>query len=84
MDGMFDHNHDGKLSENERMERDYFITEMMDHSDHSSPAYRPSGSGKTGAKLLGFLFLIIGIGSFIYFPVFALIMFGLAIFFLVK
>ena len=34
MGGMFDHDHDGKLSETERMERDYFImTEFFDDSD---------------------------------------------------
>ena len=79
MDGMFDHNHDGKLSPAERMERDYFVTEMMNHSDHTPQVQRSSGLGKAGAKLLGVLFLMIGLISAVYFPVFAVIMIILAI-----
>ena len=81
MDGMFDHNHDGKLSAGERMDRDYFITEMMDHSDHTPQTHSTNSSGNTKGTLLGVLFLIIGVAAFIYFPVFALIMIGLAIYF---
>ena len=83
MDEMFDHNHDGRLSDSERMERDYFLTEMTDSSDHTPQPRRSSGSGKAGRKLLGFLFLAIGVNSFVYFPILALIMIGLAIFFFV-
>lgn len=81
MNEMFDHNHDGKLSANERMEEDYFITEMMDQSESSPHIHKTSGSGNAKSKLLGFLFLIMGFSSFIYFPIFALVMIGLAIYF---
>ena len=80
MDGMFDHDHDGKLSARERMERDYFITEVTGHSDRRPQPHGNSDPGKAGAKLLGVLFLIIGISAFIYFPVFALIMIALAVY----
>ena len=80
MDGMFDYDHDGKLSDRERMDRDYFLSEMMDHSDHTPRPGRTTGSENAGRKLLGVLFLIIGFSSFIYFPIFALIMIGLAIY----
>ena len=84
MDEMFDHNHDGKLSEMERMERDYFLTEMMDQSNSAPSSHRSSGSGNARPKLLGLLFLIIGVNSFVYFPIFALIVIGLAIFFFLQ
>ena len=84
MDEMFDHNHDGKLSDMERMERDYFLTEMMDQSDPAPLPHRTSGSGNAKSKLLGFLFLAIGVNSFVYFPIFALIMIGLAIYFFLR
>jgi len=84
MDGMFDHNHDGRLSAGERMERDYFITEMMNRStsgDSGAGSYRPAkaGEGHIGMRLLGLLALMIGVSAFIYFPGFALIMLALAV-----
>ena len=81
---MFDHNHDGKLSASERMERDYFINEVMNKSDNTPTVHRSSGSDNPRQKLLGMLFLFIGLGAFVYFPVFALIMIGLAIFMFVS
>ena len=84
MDEMFDHNHDGKLSDMERMDRDYFLTEMTDQSDQVPSTHKSSGSRNVKSKLLGLLFLAIGLNSFVYFPIFALIMIGLAIFFFVK
>ena len=84
MDEMFDHNHDGKLSASERMERDYFINEMMDHSEHTPQVHRTTGSGKVGGKILGFLFILIGANSFVYFPIFGLIMFVVAIYFFMQ
>ena len=58
MDEMFDHNHDGKLSDMERMERDYYLTEMTDQSDHAPSTHRSSGSRNVKSKLLGLLFLV--------------------------
>ncbi len=84
MERMFDHNHDGRLSAGERMERDYFLTEMMNKSttgNSRAGSYRPAraGDSHTGIRLLGILALMIGISAFIYFPGFALIMLSLAV-----
>lgn len=82
MDGMFDYDHDGKLSDTERMDRDYVLSGMMDHdqSDYTPRPDRTTGSENAGQTLLGVLFLMIGFSAFIYFPIFALIMIGLAIY----
>ena len=84
MDEMFDHNRDGHLSSAERADRDYFVNEMLNSTSGSGLGGYPRGTGNnqnTGIKLLGGLFLIIGLESFIYFPVFALVMIVLAIIF---
>lgn len=84
MDEMFDHNSDGHLSFAERSDRDYFVNEMLNSTSQSGSGGYPQSTGNnqnTGIKLLGGLFLIIGIESFLYFPVFALVMIVLAIFF---
>ena len=81
MDGMFDHNHDGKLSDSERGERDYFLSGMTKDSDKKYQPKNSSGSDGKGSPLLVALFVMLGAGSFMYFPWFSLIMFGLAIFF---
>ena len=82
MDSMFDHNHDGKLSDIERMERDYVLTEMMNGADNTPQVRRTSGSGNSGSKLLGALFLIIALNALVYFPIFAIIMGALALYYL--
>ena len=81
MDGMFDRNHDGKLSMEERMERDYFITEIMNQSSSGTHIYRQgrSGSGQAGMRLLGLFALMIGVNALIYFPGFSLIMLALSV-----
>ena len=74
---IFDHNHDGKLSFEEEMERDYVINEMFLKDDHDEPgsniSYRSSSSGAGSAIPLGVLLLIIGFSALAYFPIFAII-----------
>ncbi len=66
MDGMFDHDHDGILSGSERMERDHFLSGMMEEGDdpdsgsvyHSSGApgvygQAPGGAGARKSRTIG-------------------------------
>ena len=83
-DPMFDHDGDGKLSDSEMMDKAYFESEMFTENSSSdgNDGIRKPVSGynsKSGIKLLGGLLLIIGLESFIYFPVFAIIMIGIAV-----
>ena len=83
-DPRFDHDGDGKLSDSEMMDKAYFESEMFTEnssSDGNGGIRKPvSGyNSKSGIKLLGGLLLIIGLESFIYFPVFAIIMIGIAV-----
>ena len=83
-DPMFDHDGDGKLSDSEMMDKAYFENEMFteNSSSEGNGGIRKPISGynsKSGIRLLGWLFLIIGLESFIYFPIFAIIMLVIAV-----
>ena len=77
MDKMFDTNHDGKLSDRERMDRDYFINEMKKDSANPKPtlpSYRHNQYNYIAAKWVGLLLIAIGINTITLFPVFGVIM----------
>ena len=70
MDKMFDANHDGKLSDRERMDRDYFINEMGKDSANPKPtlpSYQHNQYNYIAAKWVGILLFAIGINvNFFY------------------
>ena len=86
MDKLFDSNHDGNLSDRERMDRDYFINEIAKDSEKSNstlPPYRQNNN-YIAAKQLGVLLFAIGICNVIRFPVFGLIVLVLGILVLIS
>ena len=96
----FDYDHDGKLNAYERAEEYAYFEMLNDsnsddgggrinrvgnssHTSHSSFTVHEPQS-KAGMKIIGFILLVVGLESFIYFPIFAVIMIFLAIVFFVS
>ena len=87
MDKLFDSNHDGNLSDRERMDRDYFINETAKDSEKSNSTlqpYRQNNYNYIAGKQLGVLLFAIGICNVIRFPVFGLIVLVLGVLVLIS
>ena len=96
----FDYDHDGKLNAYEWAEEyAYFEMLNESGGDDSGGGSKRIGStnhvshtnwtvhepqSKAGMKVIGFILLVVGLESFIYFPIFAVIMIFLAIVFFVS
>ena len=83
MDEMFDYNHDRKLSETEKIERDcFYITEMIDDSCNTASWSRRTKTERSydkGVVLIGIICLILAGAVIEYFPVLTLIFVALAV-----
>jgi hypothetical protein len=96
----FDYDHDGKLNAYERAEEYAYFEMLNEssgdddggsirrvgnssHTSHSNFTVHEPQS-KVGMKVIGFILLAVGLESFIYFPIFAVIMIFLAIVFFVS